>query len=221
MKIWVYALCWNEMRILPFMVDWWKTFADHAVVYDNGSSDGSVEFLRCQAPFVEVRAFGNGKELNDRVNKEVLNSCWKEHKSGDADFVWCCDMDEIPYVPDGSSFREWCERMESRGETIAKPTGIQMVSTKFPSHEEGHLIIEQVTRGAIDRSFSKCCLFSPGEIKDINYHEGHHICKPTGNVRWSTEPLFLLHCKFLSVDYVLSRYGDEKKRLGKENRLHG
>lgn len=203
------------------MIDYWRSFADHAMVFDNGSTDNSIKILKKNAPFVEVYKFGDGKTLNDRVNKEVLNSCWKNITEPDIDFVWCCDMDEVPYVPDGTSIREWCKRMKERGETIVKPTGFQMISEKFPTYEEGKIITEQVRLSVYDKSFNKCDLFDPKQIKDINYDEGHHSCHPVGNVKWCTEPLYLLHFKFLSIDYVLSKYKDERARLSSENNKHG
>ena len=44
-RIHVYVVCWNEMDILPFCVDYWKRYAEKVVVYDNGSTDGSLEFM--------------------------------------------------------------------------------------------------------------------------------------------------------------------------------
>ena len=40
--VWIYTLCYNEIRILPFVIDYWETYADRVIVYDNGSTDGSV-----------------------------------------------------------------------------------------------------------------------------------------------------------------------------------
>jgi len=53
MTVHVHTFCWNEMEILPFVVQYWKRFADKVFVYDNGSDDGSVEYLK-KFDFVEV-----------------------------------------------------------------------------------------------------------------------------------------------------------------------
>ena len=46
MRIEVFTFCWNEMTVLPFAVDYWRRYADHVTVFDNGSTDGSIEFMQ-------------------------------------------------------------------------------------------------------------------------------------------------------------------------------
>ena len=95
-KIHVYVVCWNEMDNIPFGVDYWKRFAERVIVYDNGSDDGSVEYLS-QYPWIEVRQFKtNG--FDDTANINIKNSCWKE-SIGIADFVVVSDLDECLYSP--------------------------------------------------------------------------------------------------------------------------
>lgn len=95
-KIHAYVVCWNEMDNIPFVVDYWKRFAERVIVYDNGSDDGSVEYLS-QYPWIEVRQFKtNG--FDDTVNMNIKNSCWKE-SIGIADFVVVSDLDECLYSP--------------------------------------------------------------------------------------------------------------------------
>ena len=95
-KIHAYVVCWNEMDNIPFVVDYWKRFAERVIVYDNGSDDGSVEYLT-QYPWIEVRQFKtNG--FDDTANMNIKNSCWKE-SIGIADFVVVSDLDECLYSP--------------------------------------------------------------------------------------------------------------------------
>lgn len=94
--VWIYTLCYNEMQILPFVVDYWKEYTSKVIVYDNGSDDGSVEFLK-KHDWIEVRNFDtNGQKMNAR-NKELKNSVWKEAKGKGVDFVQVCDIDEVLY----------------------------------------------------------------------------------------------------------------------------
>jgi glycosyltransferase involved in cell wall biosynthesis len=84
------------MDNIPFVVDYWKGFAERVIVYDNGSDDGSVEYLS-QYPWIEVRQFKtNG--FDDTANMNIKNSCWKE-SIGIADFVVVSDLDECLYSP--------------------------------------------------------------------------------------------------------------------------
>ena len=45
MKIAVFTICYNEMYIAPFVVDYWKKYADHVYVLDDSSNDGTFEYL--------------------------------------------------------------------------------------------------------------------------------------------------------------------------------
>ena len=45
-KIHVYVVCWNEIDIAPFVVDYWKQYAQKVVVFDNGSTDGTIDYLK-------------------------------------------------------------------------------------------------------------------------------------------------------------------------------
>ena len=114
-KIHAYVVCWNEMDNIPFVVDYWKRFAERVIVYDNGSDDGSVEYLT-QYPWIEVRQFKtNG--FDDTANMNIKNSCWKE-SIGIADFVVVSDLDECLYSPVLESELEY---MKANDITICGP----------------------------------------------------------------------------------------------------
>ena len=114
-KIHAYVVCWNEMDNIPFVVDYWKRFAERVIVYDNGSDDGSVEYLS-QYPWIEVRQFKtNG--FDDTANMNIKNSCWKE-SIGIADFVVVSDLDECLYSPVLESELEY---MKANDITICGP----------------------------------------------------------------------------------------------------
>lgn len=55
-KIIVYTLCWNEIDILPFVIDYWKAMGiSKAVVYDNESDDEMRrEYRECQEKSVDI-----------------------------------------------------------------------------------------------------------------------------------------------------------------------
>ena len=98
MTVHVHTFCWNEMEILPFAVQYWKRFADKVFVYDNGSDDGSVEYLS-KFDFIEVQHYDTRNELNDYVLRDMKNSVWKKSRE-EADFAVVCDLDECLYACD-------------------------------------------------------------------------------------------------------------------------
>ena len=52
MKVDLYTLCWNEIKIIPFVIDYWKNIKEqidefHVYVYDNGEVKSN--FLRTKS----------------------------------------------------------------------------------------------------------------------------------------------------------------------------
>ena len=97
MKIWIYTICYNEMRILPWVIDYWEQYADHVVVYDNMSTDGSKEYLM-EYDWIEVRDLDTHGKFCDSVNRDIKNTVWKECRNKGVDFVQVCDLDEVLYA---------------------------------------------------------------------------------------------------------------------------
>ena len=217
LEVHLYTLCYNEMALLPFAVDYWKTVADKVFVLDNGSNDGSIEYLQ-NIPGVEVIHFGDGSGFNDKVNMRVKNHVWKASR-GKADFVIVTDFDEFMYAKD---LRAELQGMKDRGETICKPRGYNIYSKTFPKYQEGKLCHEICGKGIKDKMFCKVTIFNPNEIREMRYEPGAHNCRPLGNVKWYTgDKIFLLHHKNVGIDYVLSRNATYRKRLSKDNQRMG
>ena len=217
LEVHLYTICYNEMSIMPFAVDYWKTVADKVFVLDNGSNDGSIEYLR-NVPGVEVIHFGDGSGFNDKINMRVKNHAWKASR-GKADFVIVTDFDEFMYAKD---LRAELQGMKDRGETICKPRGYNIYSETFPEYEEGKLCHEICGKGIYDSMFCKVTIFNPNEIREMRYEPGAHNCRPLGNVKWySGDNIFLLHHKNLGIDYVLKRSGVYRKRLSEDNKRMG
>ena len=217
LEVHLYTLCYNEMALMPFAVDYWKTVADKVFVLDNGSTDGSIEYLK-SIPGVEVVHFGDGSGFNDKVNMRVKNHAWKASR-GKADFVIVTDFDEFMYAKD---LRAELQGMKDRGETICKPRGYNIYSKEFPEYEEGKLCHEICGKAVPDKMFCKVTIFNPNEIKEMRYDAGAHDCRPIGNVKWYTgKGIFLFHHKNLGLDYIFKRNGLYRKRLSQENKRMG
>ena len=48
MRLHLYALCWNEGRMLPYFFRHYRSLVERFFIFDDGSTDGSLEFLRAQ-----------------------------------------------------------------------------------------------------------------------------------------------------------------------------
>lgn len=205
MKVEVFTLCWNEMAVLPFAVDYWQCYANHVTIYDNGSTDGSLEYMAKYSNFITVNHFDTGGKKNNTIQIDLKNEIWKEAK-GRADLVVVCDLDEMLIPRPGS-----LDRMRVAGGTICKPIWYDLISDQVPEHRGVFLDIER--HRAVYNASSKAVLFDPNEIEEINYDPGAHQCHPTGNVKWYGGDIYLLHANnALSLEYRLNRYKQQAAR---------
>jgi hypothetical protein len=85
------------MDILPFVKQYWERIGCDVVVYDNGSTDGSIEFLQ-SLPYVTVKHF-ESEGQNDVIQKSIKEQAYMELKD-QYDFIIISDMDEVFYFSD-------------------------------------------------------------------------------------------------------------------------
>ena len=213
-RIEVFTLCWNEMAILPYAVDYWKQFASHVTVYDNGSTDGSVEFLHKQGDLVEVRKFDTNNRKDNTAHMVLKNMMWKEAR-GRADLVCVCDLDEFLIIKGDA-----VDKMTRSGGTICEPIWYELVSDEMPTYTEGKLLHELRPMAMMSRvsqrmpTQSKAVLFNPNKITEINYGPGSHRCDPVGDVRFYGGDIYILHVNnALSLSYRMKRYHQQRQRL--------
>ena len=212
MYVEVITYCWNEMAILPFALDYWKQYASHVTVYDNGSDDGSREFLEQYKPFVRVIPFG--KELNNDAMRHSKCNDWKVYREL-ADLVVVCDMDEMLIVEN-----EAFEKMLESGATICAPTTYNLMGLIEPKYK-GRPLHKVSPRAYFDPN-PKAIVFRPDKIEEINYCAGAHKCDPTGEVKWYSGGLYNLHANNgLSIDYRIQRYEAMNNRRSQQDLIKG
>lgn len=200
----LYALCWNEERMLPFFFRHYDAFVDRYLIFDNDSSDRSREILE-NHPRVTVERFAfRGSFLEAARN--FYNNCWKA-SLGTADWVLMCNIDEHLDHADLVGYLHSCT---SRGITLIVPEGYEMVSPVFPEDRpfpEGTVpLCRQVRTGARCSRLDKPQLFRPDHLREINFEAGRHSARPEGLVKCPrTAEVRLLHYKYLGPDYLCHR----------------
>lgn len=137
MKTCLITLCYNEIDILPFVAQYWERIADKVVVYDNGSTDGSIEFLQ-SLPYVELRHF-DSEGQNDLIQKTIKEDAYKEFKD-EYDIIVICDMDECFYFKD---FDVVCQRMIDEGYNVVVVPNYGLCEESKPQFNEKYLLHEQ------------------------------------------------------------------------------
>ncbi|MBT9291725.1 glycosyltransferase family 2 protein [Prosthecodimorpha staleyi] len=202
MTVHLYTRCWNDADMLGFMFRHYDPVVDRYFVYDDGSTDGSIEILRAH-PKVTLRTLPPG-DPKSRILSSVRFSDQVWHESrGVADWVIVADIDEHLYHPD---LERYLAVSRERVVTLIPALGYQMISAQFPEPAD-LLLCAHLTRGAPWVKMSKLGLFDPDRIEATNYATGRHSCQPTGEIRLPPrDELLLLHYKYLDFERTQRRH---------------
>ena len=217
MKIHLYATCWNDAHMLGFFFRHYDPFVDRYVIYDDGSTDRSLEILASNSK-VEIRPPSLTSHPESFTLSEITlsDSCWKECR-GIADWVIVTDIDEHLYHPEMQSYLKHCQ---DRGITIVPALGYQMLSDEFPKPDQ--FLCRDLTMGAPWVQMNKLSIFSPDSVEEINFQLGRHSAAPTGRVvAPDRDELLLLHYKYLGFWHTQRRHEEYVARLRKTDLAKG
>jgi hypothetical protein len=207
----LYSLCWNEADILGFFFRHYDPWVDRYVIYDDGSTDGSLDLLASH-PRVEIRRFE--REHPDsfvRSQQALQNRVWRESR-GRAAWVVVTALDEHLFVP-GRSMGEFLNEAAADGVTAIPALGFQMLADEMPP--PGELLCATCRFGMPDAAFNKLSLFNPQAIDEINFAPGRHSAAPVGTLRFpARDELLLLHYKFLGFERFVARCQQLRTGLG-------
>lgn len=216
MTITVYTFLYNEEDILPYFLKHYSQFVDKIVVYNNMSTDNSIEILKnwkdCE---IEIREFDTNNQYDERTLMEFKNNCWKEC---DSDYVIVCDMDELLYHPDIKNF------IQSRNYVdYYTPSGYHMIGDEVPT-DYSKQIYDIIKNGTYDVNYGKNVLFKRKDVLETNYAPGAHMSSFQGTkrlVNCTTDQIKLLHYKWLSPEYVVNKNTNYGERTSEHSKSHG
>jgi len=219
MKIWVYTIAYNESHFVKCFLRAYAG-AEKIIVYDNMSTDNTVELLK-QDSRVEIRQHDSGGQIRDDLYLQVKNNCWKEAR-GIADWVIIVDFDEIFSRYTGShKFDMGLKDLFDTGVDLIIPNGYCIYMDNMPLGLDINPL-EFALRGVYDKNSEKPCCFRPDKVAEINYNPGCHSANPVGidgnlRVLSGNSSCKLIHFKYISITLYFNRLAEYKKRMSEYN----
>ncbi len=211
LKIRVLATCKNEEDILPYFLRYYSSFCNEIIIYDNGSTDKSIETIN-SFPRTKLFYYNTDNKMNTEVMTKIQNT---EYKNNSEIFDWqiIVDIDEIVYHP--KLIKKLIE-YKQQNITIPLIKGYQMQSLVFPTEEKN--IFDIIQTGIRHTAYDKKCIFNPQNV-NINYLPGRHKRNPTGNIKYSdNNEIKLLHYCFLSYNYFYKKNSNRNNERSDENK---
>lgn len=201
MRIVLFSILWNEARMLPFFFRHYDPWVGRYVMYDDGSTDGTLDLLAAH-PRVEIRRFPRTAPDSFVLSALLLHDrMWKECR-GNADWVVITAVDEHLHHADMPGYLARCKRA---GASAIPALGFQMVAPDFPA--PGEWLAATRRMGAPFDQMNKLSIFDPDRIAETNYRPGRHWARPEGEVVMpATDEVVNLHYKYLGLGHVGERH---------------
>ena len=210
----LYAPCWNEIDLLGFFFRHYDPWVDRYVIYDDGSTDGTLDVLHAH-PKVEVRALERATPDSFVHSQTRLNNeAWKDSR-GSAAWVVLADIDEHYHHLSGD-LGGYLEAQGALGVTVIPALGFDLNAPTLPV-DRGRLV-DVVRRGRARIAFNKLGVFDPDAVVETGLGHGRHVAAPVGDVRLpARDELMLWHYKHLGFERWGSRDDDLGSRRGERD----
>lgn len=204
--------------MLGFFFRHYDPWVDRYVVYDDGSTDGSLDILRAH-PKVELRRFVRTQAESFVLSHRTLqNEAWKESRHR-ADWIVVTAIDEHLHVP-GRGMAEYLAEEADRGVTLIPALGFDLNHPDMP--DDAGLLTGRVTRGRPRVAFNKLSLFKPEALRETGFGPGRHAAAPEGDLCLPPrDEVVLWHYKHLGFARNADREASQAARLGQDDRAQG
>ena len=212
--VWGIVLCKNEEKIIPWCIDYWRRVADHVVVFDNFSTDSSIELLS-QHDWIEIRYFETEGQ-NDPYQKQLKEQAYLEYKNK-YDIIIISDMDEVFYFND---FKAVSEAFIDGGYNVLATPIFSLCEAKEPPYSEGKLLHQECSMFYKQRmnhmqgfeDISKLSIFNTKTTDKVQMSVGQHYVQtsPSMKIMLSNDGFCLHVDKGLGEDYFVSK----RKKMG-------
>ena len=185
-RVCLITVCWNEQMVLPWVIDYWKQYATHVVVYDNDSTDDTIPILQ-QHDWIEVRRYDSGgKKDNDSISA-LKNDCWRLFRQ--YDFLCVTDLDEVFFFPNGPDVV--LDQMKAGGYNFLGAHQYGLCEDAVPPYAPGRLLHENCKKFFRQKMndmpgythLTKFTLFDPSLVTRTGWSVGQHLTKAKPELR--------------------------------------
>lgn len=224
MRINLTTICWNEEHILPhFLEHYFSQGVDHITVYDNGSTDQSIDICKKYGDKVTVIQYDSNNQIRDDIYLQIKNEAWKK-TPGDWNIVVDCDeflMTHEKYSKKQQPLKNQLQTFKRKGNLLPRVIGVNVVSEDIKKADE---LTDKMF--VLDQAFNKRCVFTP-KLVPIFKTGCHNFSLNTQMNKKDLEkainndecdPLFLFHYKYINVERVLARFKEMNARLSEYNK---
>jgi len=194
----IFLLCFNEKILLPQTIKHYRDRLPNSkiTILDNYSTDNSVEIAKTFKN-VEIVMFDSENILNEFIQTNLKNNCWKSVTSG---WIIVADMDEWLCVDEHMLKNELM-----KGTSILSVEGYNIVA-KSLKDDLSDINLHNLQTGVQNIWESKKLCFLKDKIFEINYDFGAHTCTPFGIVKYSENIYINKHMVMLGLPYLELRY---------------
>jgi glycosyltransferase involved in cell wall biosynthesis len=207
MSVWVFAICHNDIAILPWWLKHYSEFADKILVWDDDSTDGSKELLAA-SPRVELFRWPHNTGLDEDAILEFAISAYPMAQ-GKADWVIWADCDEFIYDP---NILAVLEKEKADGIQLIQTAGFNMTGDGVPPFRGKRQLWEIRQQGVRSNIYAKPVVFDPARY--VRWNRGKHAIVET-NAKLSDGPkLKLLHYRYMGYSYTAFKNAKNYSRVG-------
>ena len=185
MRTLLITLCKNEIDILPFVSQYWERIGCDVVVFDNGSTDGSIQYL-LKLPYVTVRHFDSDGQ-NDVTQKTIKEQAYIEYKD-QYDIIIISDMDEVFFFND---FKALSEAFVKSPYNILMTPIFSLCEDSKPPYSESQLLHQQCHKFYKQKmnhmegfkDYSKLSIFNTRITDKVQMSVGQHYVQTSPNMK--------------------------------------
>lgn len=185
---------------MPFFLRHYSTVACKIFVQDCGSTDKTRDIVRENgAVLVEDEPWGMDEDRRRNESEIFVREC-----QGKTEWCLCVDADEFVV----GDFESAMESANEGGFDVIHTIGCTMMGPQFPK-DDGRQIYDIAQTGVISGA-SKPCMVRPGT--NFRWSLGRHFIESKDTKVAPPKDLFLLHYRFMGLEYTESRHARNWER---------